>query len=61
MTTTGVCLVLAGIVIAALAFSAIAEAIRRMRKATLDLGEPPPLSDERDDEVLRVIRKDSER
>jgi hypothetical protein len=61
MTTTGVCLVLAGIVIAALAFSAIAEAIRRMRKSALDLGEPPPLNDERDDEVLRVMRKDSER
>jgi hypothetical protein len=61
MTTTGVCLVLAGIVVAALAFSAIAEAIRRMRKSALDLGEPPPLSDERDDEVLRVMRKDSER
>jgi hypothetical protein len=61
MTTTGVCLVLAGIVIAALAFSAIAEAIRRMRRAALDLGEPPPLSDERDGEVVRVMRKDSER
>jgi hypothetical protein len=60
MTTTGVCLVLAGIVIAALALSAIAEAIRRMRKATLNLGEPPPLSDERDDEVLRVMRKEGE-
>jgi hypothetical protein len=61
MTTTGVCLVPAGIVIAALAFSAIVEAIRRMRKAALDLGEPPPLSDERDDEVLRVMRKEGER
>ena len=47
-------------VVAVVLFSAIAEAIRRMRKAALDLGEPPPLSDERDDEVLRVIRKDSE-
>jgi hypothetical protein len=61
MTTTGACLVLAGIVVAALAFSAIAEAVRRMRRAALDLGDPPPLSDERDDEVLRVMRKDSER
>jgi hypothetical protein len=61
MTTTGVCLVLAGIVGAAVLSSAIAEAIRRMRKTALDLGEPPPLNDERDDEVLRVIRKDSER
>jgi hypothetical protein len=61
VTTTGVCLGIAVIVGAALAFSAIAEAVRRMRRATLDLGEPPPLSDERDDEVLRVIRKDSER
>jgi hypothetical protein len=61
VTTTGVCLGIAGIVIAVLAFSAIAEAIRRMRKAALDLGDPPPLSDERDDEVLRVMRKDSER
>jgi hypothetical protein len=61
VTTTGVCLGIAVIVIAALAFSAIAEAIRRMRKAALDLGDPPPLADERDDEVLRVIRKDSER
>jgi hypothetical protein len=61
VTTTGVCLAIAGVVIAVLVFSAIAEAIRRMRKAALDLGEPPPLSDERDDEVLRVMRKDSER
>jgi hypothetical protein len=61
MTTTGACLAIAIVVGAAVAFSAIAEAIRRMRKSALDLGEPPPLNDERDDEVLRVMRKDSER
>ena len=48
-------------VVAVVLFSVIAEAVRRMRRAALDLGDPPPLSDERDDEVLRVMRKDSER
>jgi len=61
MTTTGVCLAIAAIVAAVVTYSAIAEAIRRMRRAALDLGEPPPLADERDDEVVRVMRKDSER
>ena len=56
-------IVIAIIVGAVVAFSAIAEAARRIRRAVRlhALGDPPPLSDERDDEVLRVMRKDSER
>jgi len=43
-------------------FSAIAEAVRRIRRAVRlhSLGDPPPLSDERDDELLRVMRKEDE-
>lgn len=55
-------LVIAIVVGAVVAFSAIAEAARRMRKAArVELGEPPPLSDEQPDEVVRIIRKEGER
>jgi len=63
MTTTGVCLVIAVIVIAVLVFSAIAEAVRRIRKATRPdtPGNLPPLTHRQVDRVLqRIIRKDGE-
>jgi hypothetical protein len=63
MTTTGACLVLAIAVGAALAFSAIAEAIRRMRKAARPNapGDLPPLTHKQVDRVLqRIMRKDGE-
>jgi len=64
MTTTGVCLALAVIVGAVLAFSAIAEAIRRIRKATRPNapGDLPPLTDRQVDRLLQqIIRKDGNR
>ena len=55
-------LIIAIIVGAVVAFSAIAEAARRIRRAVRlhALGDPPPLSDERTDELLRVMRKEDE-
>jgi hypothetical protein len=63
VTTTGVCLAIAGVVIAVLVFSAIAEAVRRMRKAARPNtpGDLPPLTHKQVDRVLqRIIRKDGE-
>jgi len=58
----GAAALLAAAVVAVVAFSAVAEAIRRARRGARrkDPGEPPQLSDEQDGELWQILRRDGE-